>query len=144
MCPRLHGVGLLNFRSRPPSKEPWPCPSVIPSSFAASARRVAAGRPVAQIAADLGISDQTIYSCRRQEQIDTLHCPVLTAPTKASCPRPTGASANSKLRMAILKRARELLGEPHDYRRYATIAQLHTELTILPPPSLFKAACSAA
>lgn len=86
----------------------------------------------------------TIYSCRKEEQIDTGHCSVSTAPTRPSCPRTTGASANSKLRIAILKRARELLGEPHDYRRYATIAQLHTELTILPPPSLFKAACSAA
>jgi transposase-like protein len=35
---------------------------------------VAAGRPVAQIAADLGISDQTIYGWRRQELIDTGHC----------------------------------------------------------------------
>ena len=32
---------------------------------------VAAGRPVAQIAADLGISDQTIYGWRKQELIDT-------------------------------------------------------------------------
>ena len=31
---------------------------------------VAAGRPVAQIAADLGISDQTIYAWRNQELID--------------------------------------------------------------------------
>ena len=31
---------------------------------------VAAGRPVAQIAADLGISEQAIYGWRRQEQID--------------------------------------------------------------------------
>ena len=32
---------------------------------------VAAGRPIAQIAADLGISDQTIYGWRKQELIDT-------------------------------------------------------------------------
>ena len=32
---------------------------------------VAAGRPVAQIAADLAISDQTIYAWRKQELIDT-------------------------------------------------------------------------
>ena len=32
---------------------------------------VAAGRPVAQVAADLGISDQTIYVWRKQELIDT-------------------------------------------------------------------------
>ncbi len=32
---------------------------------------VAAGRPVAQVAADLDISEQTIYVWRRQELIDT-------------------------------------------------------------------------
>jgi transposase-like protein len=32
---------------------------------------VAAGRPIAQIAADLGISDQTMYGRSRQELIDT-------------------------------------------------------------------------
>ena len=32
---------------------------------------VAAGRPNAQIAADLGISGQTIYGWRKQELIDT-------------------------------------------------------------------------
>jgi transposase len=32
---------------------------------------VAAGRPVAQVTADLGISDQTIYVWRKQELIDT-------------------------------------------------------------------------
>ena len=37
---------------------------------------VAAGRPVAQIAADLGISDQTIYGWRKQELIDTGQLPV--------------------------------------------------------------------
>jgi transposase-like protein len=32
---------------------------------------VAAGRPIAQIASDLGISDQSIYGLRRQELNDT-------------------------------------------------------------------------
>jgi transposase-like protein len=38
---------------------------------------VAAGRPVAQIANDLQISDQTIYDWRRQELIDTGQLPGL-------------------------------------------------------------------
>jgi transposase len=38
---------------------------------------VAAGRPIAQIAAGLGISDQTIYGWRRQELIDTGRLPGL-------------------------------------------------------------------
>ena len=38
---------------------------------------VASGRPVAPIAADLGISDQTIYGWRKQELIDTGQLPGL-------------------------------------------------------------------
>ena len=38
---------------------------------------VAAGRPVAQVASDLGISDQTIYAWRKQELIDTNQLPGL-------------------------------------------------------------------
>lgn len=36
---------------------------------------VAASRPIGQISADLGISDQTIYNWLRQELIDTASCP---------------------------------------------------------------------
>lgn len=35
MCPGLYGVGLFDFWSRHPSKEPCPCRSVIPRSSAA-------------------------------------------------------------------------------------------------------------
>ena len=35
MCPGLYGVGLFDFWSRRPSKEPCPCRSVIPRSSAA-------------------------------------------------------------------------------------------------------------
>ena len=38
---------------------------------------VAAGRPIAQIADDLGISDQTIYGWRKQVVIDTGQLPGL-------------------------------------------------------------------
>jgi hypothetical protein len=58
MCPGSHGVGLLDFWSRHSPKEPCPCPSVIPKSSVARCSTVAAGRPIAQIAADLNISDQ--------------------------------------------------------------------------------------
>ena len=69
MCPGLHGVGLLDFWSRHPPKEPCPCPKRYPEEFRRKVLDlVAAGRPVAQIAADLQISDQTIYDWRRQEQ----------------------------------------------------------------------------
>jgi transposase len=75
---------------------------------------VAGGRAVAQIAADLGISDQTIYGWRRQELIDTGQLPGLNrAELAALC------AANKRIReleteVAILKRARELLREPDD------------------------------
>ena len=37
--------------------------------------RVGSGRPVTEIAVDLGVSAQTIYSWRRQHLIDTGQCP---------------------------------------------------------------------
>jgi transposase len=75
---------------------------------------VAAGRPVAQIAADLAVSDQTIYDWRRQELIDTGQLPGLNRAEQAEL-----GTANKRIReleteVAILKRARELLREPHD------------------------------
>lgn len=80
MCPGLHGVGLLDFWSRCPPTEPCPCPSVIPKSSAARYSiwwPLAPSRPVAQIAAHLAVSDQTIYDWRRQELIDTGQLPGL-------------------------------------------------------------------
>jgi transposase len=75
---------------------------------------VASGRPIAQIAADLGISDQTIYGWRKQELIDTGQLPGLNRAEQAEL-----CAANKRIReleteVAILKRARELLREPHD------------------------------
>ncbi len=75
---------------------------------------VASGRPVAQIAADLGISDQTIYGWRKQELIDTGQLPGLNRAEQAEL-----TAANKRIReleneVAILKRARELLREPDD------------------------------
>jgi transposase-like protein len=75
---------------------------------------LAAGRPVAQIANDLQISDQTIYDWRRQELIDTGQLPGLNRAELSEL-----GAANKRIReleteVAILKRARELLREPHD------------------------------
>lgn len=75
---------------------------------------VAAGHPVAQIAADLGISDQTIYIWRRQELIVTGQLPGLNRAELAQL-----GAANKRIReleteVAILKKARELLREPHN------------------------------
>jgi transposase-like protein len=72
---------------------------------------VAAGRPVAQVAADLGISDQTIYVWRKQELIDNGQLPGASRTEQAEL-----SAANRRIReleqeVAILKRARELLKE---------------------------------
>ena len=54
---------------------------------------VTAGRPVAQIAADLEISDQTIYDWRRQELIDTGQLPGLNRAEQAEL-----GAANKRIR----------------------------------------------
>ncbi len=65
---------------------------------------VAAGRPVAQIANDLQINDQTIYNWRRQEIIDTGQLPGLNRAELSEL-----SAANKRIRdleteVAILKR----------------------------------------
>ncbi|MFN6554245.1 transposase [Mycolicibacterium septicum] len=75
---------------------------------------VAATPPIAQIAADLNISDQTIYAWRKQELIDTGQPPGLNRAELAQL-----SAANQRIReleteVAILKRARELLREHND------------------------------
>jgi transposase len=75
---------------------------------------VAAGRPVAQVAADLGISDQTIYSWRKQELIDTGQQPGLSRTEQSELSLAKNRIRELENEVAILKRARELLREPHD------------------------------
>lgn len=87
----------------------------VPKAYPAEFRRkvldlVAAGRPVAQVAADLGISGQAIYVWRRQELIDTGQLPGTTtsenAELRAACKR----IAQLETELAIHRRATELLG----------------------------------
>ncbi len=47
---------------------------------------VAAGRPGAEAASDLGITDQTIYAWRKQELIDTGQLPGLSRSGSPPCP----------------------------------------------------------
>jgi transposase len=73
---------------------------------------LAAGRHIRQIAADLGISDQTIYDWRKQQLIDTGQLPGLNRAAQVEL-----AAANKRIReleteLAILKRAREPLRGP--------------------------------
>ena len=75
---------------------------------------VAAGRPVAQIAADLAISDQTIYAWRKQELIDTGQVPGLSRTEQSELSGAKKRIRELENEVAILKRSRELLREPHD------------------------------
>ncbi|WP_280240273.1 transposase [Nocardia abscessus] len=75
---------------------------------------VAAGRPVAQVAADLDISDQTIYVWRKQELIDTGQVPGLTRGEQSELSAAKKRIRELENEVAILRRARELLSEPND------------------------------
>jgi transposase len=71
----------------------------VPKRYPEAFRRkvldlVDAGRPVAQVAADLGISDQTMYGWRRQELIGTGQLPRLDRAELAELSRATSASAS--------------------------------------------------
>jgi transposase len=75
---------------------------------------LATGRKVADVARDLGISEQAIYGWRRQEQIDRGLEPGLSTGEKAEL-----ASAKRRIReleaeLAVHRRAAELLKESHD------------------------------
>ncbi|MGW5517147.1 transposase [Nocardia africana] len=72
---------------------------------------VAAGRPVAQVAADLGISDQTIYVWRKQELIDTGQLPGASRAEQTELSMAKRRIRELEQEVAILKRARELLKE---------------------------------
>jgi transposase-like protein len=70
---------------------------------------VAEGRKVVEVAQDLGLSSQTIYSWRRQEEIDAGERPGLRTEEAAEL-----AAAHRELRRlreenAILRRSNELL-----------------------------------
>lgn len=91
----------------------------MPRSYPPEFRRrvldlVDGGRKVAELAADLGISDQTIYNWRRQDRIDRGLEPGLSSAEHAEL-----AAARKRIRaleteLAIHRRATELLKEHAD------------------------------
>jgi transposase-like protein len=68
---------------------------------------VASGRKVAEVAFDLEISAQTIYSWLRQDRIDRGLEPGLTTPERAEL----RAAKRRIVELAIHRRASELLGK---------------------------------
>ncbi|MEX5718467.1 transposase [Geodermatophilus maliterrae] len=72
---------------------------------------VESGRPVADVAEALGISDQTIYTWRRQDRIDKGLDPGLTSAEKSELQAAKQRIAPLKAELAVHRRASELLGK---------------------------------
>ena len=72
---------------------------------------VAAGRPVVDVARDLGISEQSIYTWRRQDRIDKGLEPGLSSTEKSELTAAKRRIAELEAELAIHRRASELLGK---------------------------------
>jgi transposase len=75
---------------------------------------LAAGRHVTDLARDLGISSQTIYVWRRQDQIDQGLTPGLTSVERAELIAARKRIRELEAEVAIHRRASELLAEKSD------------------------------
>lgn len=75
---------------------------------------IASGRKVVDVARDLGISDQTLYTWRRQERIDRGEVPGLNSVEKAEL-------------TAARRRIRELESEVAIHRRAADLLKARTD-----------------
>ena len=88
----------------------------MPRRYPAEFRRkvldlVAVGRPVAQVACDLQISAQVIYTWRRQQLIDSGQMPGITSTDHAELVAARKRIAELEAELAIHRRAAELLGD---------------------------------
>ena len=72
---------------------------------------VEAGRPVVDVARDLGISAESIYTWRRQDRIDKGLQPGLSSVEKAELAAANRRIAELETELAIHRRASELLGK---------------------------------
>ena len=72
---------------------------------------IAAGRSVASVAADLGVSDQTIYTWRRQELVDTGVEAGLTTIEASELSTAKRKIKDLETELAVTRRANELLKE---------------------------------
>ncbi|MBB4683764.1 transposase InsO family protein/transposase-like protein [Amycolatopsis jiangsuensis] len=89
---------------------------------------IEAGRKVADVAHDLGLSDQTIYSWRRQDRIDRGLESGLTSAEKAELTAAKKKIAELESELAVHRRATELLKEAvRPKARYAAIAAMTEE-----------------
>jgi transposase len=72
---------------------------------------VAAGRPIVDVARDLGISAQSIYTWRRQDRIDKGLEPGLTSGEQSELAAAKQRIAALEAELAVHRRASELLGK---------------------------------
>jgi transposase-like protein len=72
---------------------------------------VEAGRPIAEVAQALGISDQSVYTWRRQDRIDRGLVPGLTSPEKAELAVAKRRIAELETELRATRRAMELVRE---------------------------------
>jgi transposase-like protein len=75
---------------------------------------VEAGRKVVDVARDLGVSDQTIYTWRRQERIDRGLVPGLTSVERDELAAAKRRIGELEAELEIHRRAAELLAERTD------------------------------
>jgi transposase-like protein len=72
---------------------------------------VQAGRPIAEVAQALGISDQSIYTWRRQDRIDRGREPGLTTAEKSELAAAKRRIAELETELHAMRRAMELVRE---------------------------------
>ena len=77
---------------------------------------VEAGRPVAEVAGQLGVTAQTIYNWRNQDQIDRGLRPGVTSTESAELTAARKRILALETELAVLARATELLKEQTDPR----------------------------
>jgi transposase len=109
--PRFSGVALLD--SVLPNREER---SMGRRGYPPEFRRkvldlVEAGRPIAGVAQALGISDQSIYTWRRQDRIDRGLEPGLTSGEKAELVAAKRRTAELETELQAMRRAMELVRE---------------------------------
>lgn len=75
---------------------------------------LAAGRKVADVARDLGISEQAVYTWRRQEQIDRRLVPGLSTGERAELAAAKRRIHELETELAVHRRAAERLKEQAD------------------------------
>ena len=89
---------------------------------------IAAGRSVAEVASDLGVSGQTIYNSRNQDLVDRGERPGLRSPELAELQAARRRIAELESELAATKRANELLKVAVPPKgRFRAIAQMAEE-----------------